>query len=439
MPLRSSTPKTAALHDVAIVGAGPAGATCAYYLARQGRRVLLLEKETFPRDKYCGDAVCGSAHRHLEEMGVLQSLEADGHGWRIASGGFISPRDVAGFGNSAEVLGRPLVIAVPRIVLDERIARAAQSAGAELVEAAPVEGAEFDEPSKTWTIHCRSGAHRSFRARVLVAADGAMSRLARSIGLLHTAPDGVCSRAYMPVENVQFAHDGVLFYRSELLPGCCSLMRVSKTQVSYCCYILPGGERTTKDLPEMHRRMLREIPAIARAVGPDPKVGPLRGAPLRLGGIARSYADHFLVLGDAAGQIDPLTGEGIHYAMDAAEAAAQTLAEAFAKNDFSGQFLRRYHHRWMHRFGSDFRWSWCFARIVTRFPFVLDALAETARRRGPAFLTEWGKIMTGLKPKSHLLHPRMALPAARDIFALLAHRTFRGRSLTVRKAACAEQ
>ena len=65
--------------------------------------------------------------------------------------------------------------------------------------------------------------------------------------------------------------------------------------------------------------------------GRTPSIGAMKGAPLRLGGVARSFDDHLIVLGDAAGQIDPLTGEGIQYAMDAAEIAADTLIESLAR------------------------------------------------------------------------------------------------------------
>lgn len=69
-----------------IVGAGPSGATCAYHLAKAGLRVLLLEKKKFPRDKYCGDAVCLLAQRHLKEMGVLQEIIAEGKGHYVREG-----------------------------------------------------------------------------------------------------------------------------------------------------------------------------------------------------------------------------------------------------------------------------------------------------------------------------------------------------------------
>ena len=77
--------RPAALYDVCIVGAGPAGATCAWYLARQGRRVLLLDKARFPRDKLCGDAVTAGAQVHLDRMGVLPAVLAAQEGLGAAA------------------------------------------------------------------------------------------------------------------------------------------------------------------------------------------------------------------------------------------------------------------------------------------------------------------------------------------------------------------
>ncbi len=192
-----TVPRSTALYDVCVVGAGPVGATCAWYLARQGRRVLLLEKERFPRDKLCGDAVTAGAQVHLDRMGVLPALMAANEGRGAAEGGFVSPNGARAIGSSAPRNGRALVIAIKRIVLDHRIARAAVDAGAVLEEGSPVANAEFSAAERAWTISCRGRPPRAYRARVLVAADGALSRLARSLGIVTTPPDAVCSRAYV--------------------------------------------------------------------------------------------------------------------------------------------------------------------------------------------------------------------------------------------------
>jgi menaquinone-9 beta-reductase len=87
-------------YDVCVVGAGPGGATCAYYLARRGFRVLLLERKQFPRDRICGDAVCTRAQLHLKRIGVLQELLAEGKGhWAIVVG-LVGPSGITYIGQS---------------------------------------------------------------------------------------------------------------------------------------------------------------------------------------------------------------------------------------------------------------------------------------------------------------------------------------------------
>src|SRR4029079_3998561 len=116
------------------------------------------------------------------------------------------------------------------------------------------------------------------------------------------------------------------------------------------------------------------------------------------------------VIGDAAGHIDPLTGEGIQYAMDGGEIGAETLDEALGANGPGAAFLKRYQDRWMTSFGGDFRWSWVMAKASVRFPTFLDGCAALMRRRGAEFLVEWGESMTGAKPKRAFMRPRVVLP-----------------------------
>jgi geranylgeranyl reductase family protein len=396
--------------DVAVVGAGPSGSTCAYYLARQGKRVLLLERSTFPRDKLCGDAVCSRAQVHLRRMGVLQAILAEKKGHWAEVGGLVSPAGLSFIGNSAGHTNGSLVIAIKRIVLDEKIARAAEKAGATLMENYPVAGAELHADKGCWTVHGKREGQRTYQARALVACDGASSSLARMLGIVTTAPEAVCSRAYVKAGTFDFAADGVVFYPSEVLPGYCALFREAGGELNVACYLIPGGRYVNGDLHKIHERLVRHDPHVSKALGPRAQLAPMRGAGMRLGGIPRSYADHLLIVGDAAGHIDPLTGEGIHYAMEAAEIAAQILVEALAANDLRASFLKRYQERWNRAFGWDFFWSRKMAQAAVRFPMFLDAFAAATQRRGVGLLAEWATIMTGARPKSHFLRPGIVLP-----------------------------
>jgi geranylgeranyl reductase family protein len=405
------------IYDVCIVGAGPAGATCAYYLARQGHDVVMLERKRFPRDKICGDAVCAQAQVHLQRMGVLQDIIDNNEGHFAAVGGMVSPRGISYIASSVEHLKSSQVIAIKRMFLDVRIAYAARDARAELIEDYAVAAASFDAAAGLWTVTPEGGGP-ILQARALVAADGALSRLARRLGYVDTPPEAVCSRAYVRARTTNFEADGVVYYPKTLLPGYCAIFREARDELNFCVYVIPGGKTKVNDLRAIHHQILQHDPHVSRAIGPHAEIDEMKGAPLRLGGIARSFGDHFLIIGDAAGHIDPLTGEGIQFGMDAAEYAADTLHAALAAGDLRAPALKPYQDRWMQAFGRDFAWSAAIARFYGRFPAFLDAGALTLNRLGPPFLAEWAQIMTGAKPKTDFLKPAIWLPIMRDLLSL---------------------
>ena len=145
-------------------------------------------------------------------------------------------------------------------------------------------------------------------------------------------------------------------------------------------------------------------------------------SPLRLGGEPRTHGERLLVVGDAAGQTDPLTGEGIHTAMVAAKIAARVLDEAFDAGDLSARRLSAYHHAWMREFGQDFSISAAAGRAIQRFPVLLDTAAMAAQRNGASFMDSFGAAMTGVKPKSLFLSPRMSIPLVAALLGLLRRR-----------------
>ena len=169
------------------------------------------------------------------------------------------------------------------------------------------------------------------RARLLIVADGATSRVATALGHVTDPPAGICSRAY--IEGGHRAEfDGVCFYRRESLPGYCALFKVREregggrrcvrdpprktdnppfplplfqhvnNELGYCYYLIPCGPRgacgavAEADLPRLHADALKNDPFLAAAVGPKAKVGRMRAAPLRLGGqgVKRSSAAHLV-------------------------------------------------------------------------------------------------------------------------------------------------
>ncbi len=405
-----STAEKQEIFDVCIVGAGPAGSSTAFYLAKQGKNVVLLDKEKFPRRKICGDAVSQRAQMHLERMGVLQEILEEKKGRWAAVGGLVSPRRISYIDNSAEEIGSHLMIAIKREILDEKMVRAAEREGVELIEEYNVKKVKFQQKQKHWSIKAFDDDKPEINAKILVAADGAVSKIARSIGILDSPPDAVCSSVYIEAGTHSFEEDGVCYYTNFLVPGYAAIFKEADDDLVFCCYIIPGGRSKTSDLQHMHLNLLQADPYIVRAIGPGAKIEPLKSAPLRLGGVKKSYTDNFLMIGDAAGQIDPLTGEGIQYAMDAGEIAASVLEEAFKDEDFSESKLKKYQKLWMKSFGKDFIWSARMVRVLARMPIFLDAFAYLCNKKGPSYMIKWAKIMTGSQPKLSFFMPNLAIP-----------------------------
>ena len=155
------------------------------------------------------------------------------------------------------------------------------------------------------------------------------------------------------------------------------------------------GDVKESDLARLHNDAIKNDPYISRALGPNVKIERMKAAALRLGsqGVPRSYADHTLVIGDAAGHIDPLTGEGIHTAMQGGKLAAQTLLDMVAEGDYSSRSCSVWEARWKAEFGSDFWYSMAMAQLLYRFPILLDATCAEIQRKGDKMMAKWAEII----------------------------------------------
>src|SRR5262249_54018853 len=209
--------------DVAIVGAGPAGAASACHFARAGFRVVLIDQYRFPRDKVCGDFVGPAALDELDRLGLL-SQHVFRNATKIRTGAlYINGHKVAG--SSFPQIGsfRDYGLCLPRVLLDEAIVRAAISCGARLMEEARVKGYETDGAGVT-VFYQRGGMHHHLRVRFLVGADGSSSLISRILrGHKASQRDRIVAvRAYF--EGVQGVPDqGDLYVSSSWFPGYCWL------------------------------------------------------------------------------------------------------------------------------------------------------------------------------------------------------------------------
>ncbi|MEO3815556.1 geranylgeranyl reductase family protein [Plantactinospora sp. B24E8] len=329
--------------DVIVVGAGPGGSTTAYHLARHGVRVLLLEKTEFPREKVCGDGLTPRAVKQLVKLGIDTSPEAGwlrNRGLRVIGGGIrleLDWPDLASFPNYGLVR--------TRLDFDDLLAKRAVEAGATLRTGVTVTGPVLDETGRSIGVTAEVGpdkAPATFHAPLVVAADGVSGRLPLALGLTKRddRPMGVAVRRYYrsPVKHQDDYLESWLELRSrehpdKLLPGYGWIFGMGDGRVNVGLGALNSSPSFGKT---NYRRLLTdwlgntpEDWGLADEANAD---GPILGAALPMGfNRVPHYTRGVLLVGDSGGMVNPFNGEGIAYAMESGELAAEVAVQALAR------------------------------------------------------------------------------------------------------------
>ncbi len=291
------------MFDVAIAGSGPAGASCACFCAQAGLSVLVLERETFPREKVCGDCLnpaCWPVLRRLEVADAIRDLP---HG-DLTSVDFVS---VGGLRISIPLTThRDREIAVKRSLFDHTLMLRARALGADVREGVTVTAlSRPTSRSDPWRI---TTPDHEFAARVLVAADGRNSTVARLSGLLpRIEKERVALQTHLPLPD-DFGDRIVLEFRPE---GYSGQAPIGDGLLNLCLV------STASHLPAIRRWAERRFSLAVSQ--PWRTITPLTRAPIS------SRTPRLFLVGDAARVVEPLTGEGIYYAIRSGEVAAPAI------------------------------------------------------------------------------------------------------------------
>ena len=402
-----------------MIGGGPAGASAAYWLARYGHEVTIVERKSFPREKTCGDGLTPRAVHQLNEMGLGDELKQF-HRYN---------------GLRATGMGRQLELQWPshpiypqygyvarRRELDTMVARNAVAAGATLLE-----GHEALQPIvdrgfvRGAVVQPTIGEPVEIRARYVVVADGANSRFGRSLGTFRTRewPYGTAIRTYWETPRhaepwIESALD-VKDRNGNPMPGYGWIFPVGDGTVN----IGVGLLSTFREFKSVNTTHLLDSYAHQVAdrweINADKPECKATSGRIPMGGsVGPKAGPSYLVIGDAAGSVNPFNGEGIDYAYETARMAAAVLHEALDGGDPTA--LQRYPSLLEEEYGEYFKVARLFARVIGR-PTLMRELTRAGMHSRT--LMEWVlRIMANLLRPDELGPAEMAYKAAAKLVKL---------------------
>ena len=369
--------------DILIIGAGPAGASTALFLAKKGLTSTIVDKSAFPRDKVCGDALSGKVVEVLNKLdgGLVNELSQNEQmlgSWGVT---FVAPNGKAlrvPFSTKKEKTTAPGFIS-KRLDFDAwLIQKIRYHKEIELIENTEIR--HYDRSQGGIIATAKDG--RVFNAKLVIAADGAHSSFTRDIAGLKTEPEHNCFglRAYYKnVSGLDSENFIELHFLNEILPG------------YFWIFPLPGGlanvgvgMRADKmnskkiNLKKAFESVLQNNPAIKARFSQAEQIGEVKLHGLPLGSKKRKLSgDHYMLCGDAALLIDPFTGEGIGNAMMSGMYVAQQALSCIQTNDFSETFIHNYDKELYKRLWPELQLSHRMQQMVN-FPSLFNFVVNKA-------------------------------------------------------------
>ncbi|MHB1987583.1 MAG: geranylgeranyl reductase family protein [Acidimicrobiales bacterium] len=366
--------------DVLVVGAGPSGSAAAYWLATQGLDVVAVEAKHFPRAKTCGDGLTPRSVRQLADMGLEPHLAANHHRYE-------GLRSVA-FGRSLEMTwpdhpGFPSYgYTVTRFDLDALVAHNAEKAGAELWQGAeavapltsradprplpagpgPAGGAVILDRDRQTT--------SEVRARCVVIADGSLTRFGRSLGTSRVKawPQGMAIRGYFASPRHEDAfiesHLDIRDADGSVVPGYGWIFPLGDGRVNVGIGLLSTSDRwkganTTKLMDQFV-----SFAPKSWCLSPATALGAPTGGRLPMGfAVGPRVGPDWVVVGDAAGSINPFNGEGIAYGYETGRIAAETIGQVLGRAA-SLDDLSAYEDRLQDEYGRYYAVARSFVKVI---------------------------------------------------------------------------
>tara|TARA_B100000029_G_C17502673_1_gene933222 strand:+ start:49 stop:1269 length:1221 start_codon:yes stop_codon:yes gene_type:complete len=332
-------------YDIIIVGAGPSGSSAALYAEQLGLKTILVDKSFFPRDKICGDALSGKSIRYMRELNILDHVSSLKGSIinRITFGSPDHKQFDVDLSKSKDIEKIKSGFVITREIFDNFLFNRAKNV-TDTIEGFKVTDIIFEKNNIIGVSGIQNKKKKDLYAPIILGCDGANSIIAHKLGLhiSDMSNTAIAIRCYY--QGVKGLTDQIeLHFVDEVLPG--------------YFWLFPAGDNLanigiglSKKEAKKDKRKLKQI--LDDVIKSDyfkdrfSEAKPLetpKGWSLPLGRITRpNYGDGFMLLGDAAGLVDPFTGEGIGNAMASAKYAIQIAHLAKQKNNFSKNILSKY-------------------------------------------------------------------------------------------------
>ncbi len=358
------------MYDVAVIGAGPGGATASRYLAKKGLKVCMIDKDTFPRDKPCGG---GFSKGLLDEFPYL-GKRSDEFLKGVASVGVLhSP-------NRRIVLKGSVDMAVAlRTDFDNVLFESAVEEGAEPLVGIRAKSVRFHKDHSEVTLK----GSESIKAHVVIGADGVSSMVARETGLNRRWPSSMitaCRVAEVPAkfnEIIDRYTENLNYHFYANLGGLPGYGWIFPKRDTINIGLGIVGTHA-QGLPRVFDAFVQHLKR-ENLLMQDADLSKAKGGLVPTGGpLSRSYIERCILLGDSAGMVSPITGGGIAYAMRAAKYAAAVLTKVIEADNFGSGILGEYEKIWRNDFGDTFKDQLLAQKIFTS-PFT-DLLFEIGKR-----------------------------------------------------------
>lgn len=334
-----------------VVGAGPAGSTAARFLSEKGVKVLLIDKSKFPRSKPCGGGLpirVLNRFKYVNDKGLIESY---------SYGGFAHSSSLK---YKVELQrNEPIAVMILRKKFDYELVKLAIESGSVFIDEKSAKDIKILKDKARILLNDGTNVE----SQIVIGADGVWSNIAKKSGLNQSRKNvGICLFQEYPMSNEtldRFFGEKRLCHIHMRLQGIAGygwvFPKKEHLNIGICEYRLavshPKGKPNLKEAYKNYINILKG----SKIIPDDFKLGRVKGGALPIFPLEKTYSDRVILCGDAGGFINPVSGEGIYYAMSSGEIAARVITKALEAGETDERFLSVYQKNWKNDFGKDIK------------------------------------------------------------------------------------